>query len=635
MVGKLLGNRYEVLEKIGDGGMAFVYKAKCTLLNRIVALKILRPEFVNDEEFLQKFKNEAQAAASLTHSNIVNIYDVGQEDNIHYIVMEYVDGLNLKELIKKEGKLDYSTVIDITKQIAMALSQAHKKNIIHRDIKPHNILISRDGLAKVTDFGIAKAATTSTITSTGSIIGSVHYFSPEQARGGYIDAKSDLYSLGIVMFEMLTGKVPFKGDSPVNIALKHINDELAFPEEIKKEIPKEVVMVVNKLTQKNQSNRYSKAEELIRDIEFIQNNINPNFDDSYEDYATKKIDVTDIEKVDIPKKPIVKPKKNKKPTQNKKRITILAVALGLVLALVLTISAYFLKDIFIVKEYEVPDLENLSIEEAKQRLEEMGLSLQVRRELYDSTVEENHIIAQIPEPGTIVKQGYIIKVDVSKGGKITIAPDLLNKNLDQANKILEENNLKEGIIRYEFSNIPEGLIIRQDPQPSTELKEGSEINLTVSKGREVKLIDVPNVVGKTLEQAKLDLKGLVIANIDYISDNTLRNDVIVSQSLRSGQRVEEGSRINLTINKHKEEEKPSNEQKITTKRLTITLPEDKESLNVTVNEIDNGKSTTIYNNNINTLEVGKTITIQIQGSGKKKYEIYVDGSLYESIEVQF
>ncbi|KXZ39605.1 serine/threonine protein kinase [Alkalithermobacter thermoalcaliphilus JW-YL-7 = DSM 7308] len=621
---KLLGNRYEIIEKIADGGMAFVYKAKCTLLNRIVAIKVLRHEFVNDEEFLQKFKNEAQAAASLTHPNIVNIYDVGQQDNIHYIVMEYVEGLNLKELIKKQGKLDYKTALDITKQIAVALSQAHKRHIIHRDIKPHNILISNEGIVKVADFGIAKATTSSTITCTGSVIGSVHYFSPEQARGGYVDEKSDLYSLGIVLFEMLTGRVPFKGDTPVNIALKHINDELVFPDEIKEDIPQSVIKLVDKLTQKSQVNRYQKSEDLIKDIESIQNNVEPSFDDDYTHYATQKID--------LPKKRLVKQDKNLKlPKKNKKKITILAIILGLVLALTLTISAYFLKDFFVVKEYEVPDLENMHIDDAKELLEKMNLSLQIRREVYDATVDEDHIISQIPESGTKVKEGYIIKVDISKGGKIVTVPDLLNKRLDQANEILSENNLVEGIVRYEYSNLPEGTVIKQDPQPLTQVKEGSEINLIVSKGRQVRIIQVPNVIGKTLEQAKIDLKGLVIGNITTIEDTSMPNNVIVSQSLTSGQRVKEGTKINLTINRYNEEPK----EKITTKRLTIKLPQDKETFNLIVNEIVDGKSTTIYNETINSSEYNGTISIQIQGSGKKEYEIYVDNQLYEKLQVQF
>ena len=229
----ILGNRYQIIRKIGDGGMAFVYQAKDKLLNRIVAVKVLRPEFVDDKDFLAKFKREAEAVANITHPNIVNVYDVGQEEKVHYIVMEYVDGKNLKEIIKDEGVLDEYTALDITKQIAQALSAAHKKGVIHRDIKPHNILISNEGRqVKVADFGIAKAVSNSTITNIGSIIGSVHYFSPEQAKGQPVSNNADLYSLGIVLYEMLVGRVPFRGDSPISIALQHIIEDIEFtPEE--------------------------------------------------------------------------------------------------------------------------------------------------------------------------------------------------------------------------------------------------------------------------------------------------------------------------------------------------------------------------------------------------------------------
>ena len=291
VLGKVLGNRYEILEKIGDGGMAFVYKAKCRLLNRIVALKVLRSEFVEDEEFLEKFKNEAQSAASLTQQNIVNIYDVGQDEGVHYIVMEYVEGKSLRDIIKSNKTIGESQALDIARQIAMALSQAHKKHIIHRDIKPHNILVKEDGTVKVVDFGIAKAVTSSTVTNMGSVIGSVHYFSPEQAKGRYVDERSDLYSLGIVMYEMLVGRVPFKGESPVNIALQHINEEVTFPDFIKNEISDDVKKLVLKLTQKNQSRRYFTADELIKDMDMMQRNISPNFaQPNYEDFKTQKIE---------------------------------------------------------------------------------------------------------------------------------------------------------------------------------------------------------------------------------------------------------------------------------------------------------------------------------------------------------
>ena len=274
MSNKLLAGRYELIEKIGDGGMAVVYKAKDKLLNRYIAIKILRPEFTKDASFVENFKRESQAAAGLSHPNIVAVYDVGREGNINYIVMELIDGRTLSDIIAEEAPMDYRKVIDITRQVASALSVAHNNKIIHRDVKPQNIMITKDGTVKLADFGIAKAVNDATLSTGSKIIGSVHYFSPEQARGNYVDERSDIYSLGIVMYEMLTGKVPFDGDNPVTVALKHINEEIKPPSELVSGIPPQLERSVMKCANKFQTNRYTSAGELIEDldnIEFVTN----------------------------------------------------------------------------------------------------------------------------------------------------------------------------------------------------------------------------------------------------------------------------------------------------------------------------------------------------------------------------
>ncbi|MDO4482436.1 MAG: protein kinase, partial [Bacillota bacterium] len=261
---RLLGGRYEILEKIGEGGMAIVYKARCTLLNRYVAIKILKPEYLEDKKFIENFRHESQAAASLTHPNIVNIYDVGLEgNNIHYIVMEYVEGETLNSIIEREERLSDKDTVSIAKQIASALSCAHKNNIIHRDVKPHNIIVTEDGVAKITDFGIARAVTNTTLVASDSIMGSVHYFSPEQARGGYVDGKSDIYSLGIVMYEMVTGRVPFDGNNPITVAMMHINKEIVPPSQYNPNISPMLEKIILKATQKYQVNRFGDAEEML------------------------------------------------------------------------------------------------------------------------------------------------------------------------------------------------------------------------------------------------------------------------------------------------------------------------------------------------------------------------------------
>ncbi|HBL6448424.1 TPA: Stk1 family PASTA domain-containing Ser/Thr kinase [Clostridioides difficile] len=551
----ILGNRYEIIRKIGDGGMAFVYEAKDRLLNRTVALKVLRPEFVDDDEFLTKFKREAEAVASLSHPNIVNVYDVGEDGKVHYIVMEFVDGKNLKEIIQDEGILDEYTALDITKQIAMALSAAHKKGIIHRDIKPHNILISNEGrVVKVADFGIAKAVSNSTMTNIGSIIGSVHYFSPEQAKGKFVTNNADLYSLGIVLYEMLIGKVPFRGDSPISIALQHINDDIDFTSEEKVRIPQSVRTTIKKLTEKSSADRYQTAEELIEDIEYIEKNIDLDFIKEYDDFATKKIDEKEINKVVNPTlaKPapekVVKPvevadldddedyyddfyeededeeeeeimraKKNQRPkstpskrTKKKKkkqespksrrRLKVIAAVLILILCAQVFLAYKFLfAGGFGNKSLTVPNFVNMTLEEAQSAVEKEGLYLSVKSEEYNSEVDENCIISQTPEGGsTNVKKGDTINVVVSKGSSQASVPNVVGLTLSNAKQLIEENNLKVGTVKYEYSSIyKEGTVLSQSPGAgSSRAQEGDEVNLYVSKGSEKSNTQTPTVPDK-------------------------------------------------------------------------------------------------------------------------------------------
>ena len=312
LVGKIIGNRYEILEKIGVGGMATVYKAKCHVLNRYVAIKVLKDEFTTDEEFIRRFNTEAQSAASLSQSNIVSIYDVANEDNIYYIVMELVKGKTLKQIINEDGALPWKWSVNIAIQIASALETAHKNNIVHRDVKPHNIIITEDGIAKVTDFGIAKAVSNSTITAFGTTIGSVHYFSPEHARGGFTDAKSDIYSLGIVMYEMLTGRVPFDADTAVSVALKHMQEKPVEPMKLNPSIPFAVNRIIMKAIQKEVGLRYQSATEMIKDLTLALKNPEGDFveEDLAEDGATQIISTLHLE--EEAEKPEAMNKKGKK-----------------------------------------------------------------------------------------------------------------------------------------------------------------------------------------------------------------------------------------------------------------------------------------------------------------------------------
>lgn len=517
----VLGNRYEIIKKIGDGGMAFVYKAKDILLNRIVAVKVLRPEFVDDDEFLGKFKREAEAVASLSHPNIVNVYDVGEDGKVHYIVMEYIDGQNLKEIIKNEGTLDEYTALDITKQIAMALSAAHKKGIIHRDIKPHNILISNEGrVVKVADFGIAKAVSNSTMTNIGSIIGSVHYFSPEQAKGKFVSNNADLYSLGIVLYEMIIGKVPFRGDSPISIALQHINDEIEFTSEEQINIPQSVRTIIKKLTEKSSVDRYQSAEEVIEDIEYIEKNIDLDFIKEYDNYVTKNIDIKDLNKqINIEKnrhdeevvyddeddddyyeeeKPKYKKKqKNKKsPNKSRKRLKIALAILILILVTQIFIFAKFFLGGPGNKEGQIsaPDLYNLTLDEAQRSLDKLNLNIRVNIEdEYSNEVEKGKIISQQPMSGATLQEGDTVTLVLSKGPMKGYIPNVVGLTLGEAGNVLKENKLSLGNIKYEYSDTyNNGIVISQDPKSGSESnQEWGTVNVVVSKGQKEEVVQPP------------------------------------------------------------------------------------------------------------------------------------------------
>ena len=512
----ILGNRYQIIRKIGDGGMAFVYEAKDKLLNRTVAVKVLRPEFVDDEEFLKKFKREAEAVASLSHPNIVNVYDVGEDGKVNYIVMEYVDGQNLKDIIKNEGTLDEYTALDITKQIAMALSAAHKKGIVHRDIKPHNILISNEGrIVKVADFGIAKAVTNSTMTNVGNIIGSVHYFSPEQAKGNSVNATADLYSLGIVLYEMIIGRVPFVGDSPISIALQHINDDLEFTSDEKVNIPQSVRTIIKKLTEKSSENRYQSAEELIEDIDYVEKNIDLDFIKEYDNFATKQVDFKKVELNDNDIEELVeeennytnlksqnKPRRNKKKKvvkedspKTKKKLKIILVVLLLILAMQIFVIGRFALGFLggtnsIEQTIEVPNLTNENLETVNKKLESLGLNVVIKKG-YSDTVEEDHVISQSPNPGTQVSSGDTVTVILSSGPKQDKAPNVVGETLNEAESILIQNNFTLGNIKYEYSDrYKQGVVISQSTS-------GTKVNVVVSKGQKVEEEQNNNTVIQT------------------------------------------------------------------------------------------------------------------------------------------
>lgn len=591
MIGIVLGGRYEIIEKIGAGGMAYVYKAKCRLLNRNVAVKILRDEFVNDEEFVKKFRRESQAAASLSHPNIVNVYDVGAEEvdgeRIYYIVMEYINGKTLKDIIREKGKLSLEETLDYSIQIAEALEHAHKNHIVHRDIKPHNIMITEDGRVKVTDFGIARAATASTVTNTSNVIGSVHYFSPEQARGGYTDEKSDIYSLGIVIYEMITGKVPYEGDSPISVALKHIQEEVLPPRSIDPTIPVSLENIIMKCVKKSQLDRYNNASELLRDLRRVKYSIgNKNIDDTaLIESPTQIIPIVNDEGNDDMKRN--KKKKEKKNGDSSTKMMLLAIFLAFVVVASGVYGYYRLKNYFVSDEVEVPDLVGMQVEKAEQTLEDFGLKLKVGKEISSSEFKKGEIINQKTKAGEKVKSGYTIEVTVSTGGKLVKVPSLIGKNIAEIDAILSEKNLEDGIVTPQFSDTVEAnFIINQYPEPYKEVEEGTKIDIVVSQGPEKKMVDMPSLLNRTENEANSALiaSGLAKGNTDKAPSDEYEAGRVMWQSIQPGTSVEANTRVDIKISTgpEPEPEPEPKEEKEVPFNLNLTLPEDGSEIEIRV-----------------------------------------------------
>ena len=562
--GRLLGNRYEIIEQIGNGGMATVYKAKCHVLNRYVAIKILKDEFTTDNEFIKRFNSEAQAVASLTHPNIVSVYDVGHEENLYYIVMELIQGKTLKEIIVSEGPLAWKWSLNVAIQIASALETAHKNNIIHRDIKPHNIIITEDGMAKVTDFGIAKAVSNSTITAFGTTIGSVHYFSPEHARGGYTDAKSDLYSLGVVLYEMLTGRVPFDADTPVSVALKHIQETPVEPIKLNPAIPTSVNNIIMKAMQKDTNARYQNASEMLKDLTFALKNPDGDFVNIpkiQNDFPTQTIST-------VYTKPIeekIKEREEEKNIQNnsrkkkkgkfatfisKHKIISTIIALMLLFVLSLSITSITFK-LLKVEDVQIPNLVGLTKEQAESKIEELNLKYEILEEKYDDTVEEGLVLSQTPEYESDykIKEKSTIGLVISLGQKIVKVPKVVGKTEEEAREELENLELKVEVIEEPNKKVEAGYVISQDVTANSEVGAGSTVKITVSTG--IETTQVPNLDGKTEDEAKKAIAeaGLTLSAVLTSEDTTKENGKVIKQSLEAGSTVEKGSNITITINK--------------------------------------------------------------------------------------
>ena len=623
--GKLLGNRYEIIEKIGNGGMATVYKATDKVLKRNVAVKILRDEFTTDDEFIKRFEVEAQSAARLTHPNIVSIYDVGVDGNLYYIVMELIQGKTLKEIIVKEkGPLPWKWSINVSIQIASALEMAHRNNIIHRDIKPHNIIITEDGVAKVTDFGIAKAVSNSTITAFGTTIGSVHYFSPEHARGGFTDAKSDLYSLGVVMYEMVTGRVPFDADTPVSVALKHMQEEPVEPIELNPNLPIAVNKIIMRALQKDTTLRYQTASEMLVDLKKSLKDPEGDFVEELEYDPTAKTQVIDTNAYRDNKQ--TKNSSGKKDGKFKTFVKThkgLSIFIGLLLLFVLSLGGTMLVlNLTNPPEVAMPNVVGLSKEEAQKEIENVKLKFEIEKEEYNKDVPEGFIISQDPtymEKFNKVKQGSTVKVVVSKGEEKTTVPKVVGMEKDKAVKSLEDAKLKVEIVEESSKKVQEGYVISQETSPDTEAFAGDTIKIHVSTG--VEKATVPDVIGKSQADAKktLEAQGFVVA-VTTSEDSSKENGIVLKQSLDSGKTVEKGSTVTITVNSYEASKTMS--VNINVKAITGGYSEETSNANTTENKtvktvsitLKSGNNTLYSDSGVDKNTTSKSTTISGKGS---------------------
>ena len=591
--GIFLGKRYEILERIGSGGMADVYKGKDHKLNRFVAVKVLKSDYRSDEVFIQKFLSEAQAAAGLMHPNVVNVYDVGQDRGLYYMVMELVEGISLKDYIEKKGQLSAKETISISIQMVTGIQAAHNQHIIHRDIKPQNIIISKDGKVKVTDFGIARA-TTSTNTISTNVMGSVHYTSPEQARGGIVDEKSDIYSAGITMYEMITGHVPFDGDSTVAVAIKHLREEIKSPSEEVPDIPYSLECIIMKCTQKNTTMRYQNCQELINDLKRSLVDPNGNFvnipgyvggdatvvmsedelrrvqDQSYDqdDYDDDDYD-NDYDDDDYDDRAYdsrqrrdgKNGRKNGVDPNTRKIMKIL---------LVVAIAVFAIGTIFVIgqaagmfksnpkvtdekgkAQVTVPDILGMTVEEATETLNKKGLGLSIAERAYSDKYEKGEIMEQKTAANKKVDKNTEIQVVVSNGEEIlTVAvPDVSGQSESAAQKTLEDANLVVDSESKYDDHIEAGKVISTDPAAGMEVEEGTHVKMYVSMG--VEKVEVPQITGITSEEAQAALAavGLIGGSVTEEYSEEYDAGYVISQGKSAGSKLEKGSAVDYVVSK--------------------------------------------------------------------------------------
>ena len=603
MVDRVLGNRYRLLTKLGGGGMAEVYKGLDTLLDRQVTIKILREQYASDEEFATEFRREAQAVARLSHPNIVSIYDVGIEGETQYLVMEYVDGTNLKEYISEHAPLSQDKLVSIGIQICDALDHAHSNQIVHRDIKPHNILITNTGKVKVTDFGIARAVTEATVKYTGGFMGSVHYLSPEQAKGDITDYKSDIYSAGVVLYEMATGHVPYEGESPITIALKHVQDSPKKPTEINPEISPNLEYVILEAMEREKDKRFSSAKEMKSYVEKLSN------DEEF-----------------IPRE-----KKNGSSNYNKTKkrlkpagwVLIILAALGLLVGGFFVISALMSTD-----ETIVPDVIGLRLEQAGINLERERLNVEIGDERYHQDIPKGYVIAQNPRPDSVVREGRVVTLIISMGPRQVEVPNVTGDTFRAATIRIEGANLIVGEVQEAWHDtLPAGRVISQNPLGRTMQDAGTEVDLLVSGGPRLVNIEMPDLRGMAQAEAEGVLReiGLNVGIISHQESNQYFVGQVVSQDVAPGRNIMQGSTVHLTISRGPG---PSPEPVAQTTTVTWTVPENEEdgredhAIRVVVEDVRGAREEYSRRH-----QPGDNIEISVQFYEQGTIRIYRDGVL--------
>ena len=630
----LLDNRYRILSKIGVGGMADVYKGEDTLLGRPVAIKILHANFASDDEFVSRFKREAQAAGKLNHPNIVNMYDVGYDQDMHYIIMEYVDGETLKEYITRHHRLSIDEAVKITISIGEGLEHAHAMGIVHCDIKPHNVIITNTGRVKVTDFGIARAMnSTNTVMYTNSIMGSAHYLSPEQASGKSIDGNTDIYSLGVVLYEMLTGKVPFEGDTPIAVALKHVREKVIPPTRYNPSIPPLLESVVLKALAKNPADRFESISEMMGDLRLSQGfTMGKTQRHEPYDFATQMIPAVDPDTLDdfsdiddTTPKEVQKKSMLSKIASIPQKYIVLSAAVIFLIAFLGAFLSY--GNFWSNTTVDVPNVVGKQVSVAKNILEDKHLRVSTS-EVTNTDVPAGQVISQSPGAGEKVKEQRTIHLVVSKGvGDITV-PDLSGMTVEQARQRLKDLGLVVGkITQGSVEGKPDNTIVAQSPSGDSKVSKGTTVDLVVNKPQ-TKKVKMPDVVGMTLKDARQVL-GSNNIGVNQISGSVDEKAIVTEQSVKAGEEVNEGSSLNLATelkdSKKKEDSKQSSSNR-TKGTVDVTVPSGSKNQELKIVVKDDEGSTVIYDD---TNKPGDRIVKNVSGVGNVRIEVYLNGALVQ------